>query len=589
MPSGLQSNGSFLCKPCNLVFPSWESLHEHKQEMRTAGHASHIHCKHCSQDFKTGAAEQQHIQLFHPQGQNLICRKCGLGPFARVSGFIEHIEVGRCTGLSAEAIEEQRVKKAEFARGLQELSGMPARNDFSRYMSSRTTSRVGERDRFGSLVEATGGGASSDGGVVLSGHGDAVSSGPEASCVRGPVVASSVPDDITTSSRDEIAASSRERAMASSSRRNTTSSMSREAVIKSAMQYGSKGVTDWTIRGMSTSRSRVVGLARDDAASQTSERIASPGQGDTISQISEASTLQNRLAGQGNTTTNPHTSAVSSRAASPGPVKDSKQRGFVLSPGLDGITDWHATSRPKVESRLIFPWLAPGARCDTDASQASASEKLGSTATEDVVSGLEEIEEQPLILLTQQPAMGAKQEQPVMTGLDAKQQQQLVPRLIPALGPVREEPKKESAVSALKELSQLQETTTKVDMFESMDPDHPDHPSFNSRRYYSTYGETYVCPKLSCGKTFHKAGGLVAHLRSLAHAEKKYHCPYCHRRFPTLTAIVAHAEQSSSRCHIRESDNYDAFMDQLTGGVIDVGEERHDDGTIKYEMAAVEW
>lgn len=140
------------------------------------------------------------------------------------------------------------------------------------------------------------------------------------------------------------------------------------------------------------------------------------------------------------------------------------------------------------------------------------------------------------------------------------------------------------------------------EIFDSMDPDHPDHPSFSSARYYSPYAEKFLCPKLPCGyddldtlpecwltreppysKVFKTAGGLIGHLRSTAHGNRTYQCPYCLKKFKSLTAIVAHAEQSSVHCQIRDSDNYDAFIHQLTAGIIDVGADRHEDGTISYE------
>lgn len=83
-------------------------------------------------------------------------------------------------------------------------------------------------------------------------------------------------------------------------------------------------------------------------------------------------------------------------------------------------------------------------------------------------------------------------------------------------------------------------------------------------------------------KTFKTKGGLIGHLRSPAHSGKKYRCPYCLKDFTSLTAITQHAEDTGSRCRIRYSDNYDAYMDQLTAGLVDVSLDRHEDGTLKY-------
>jgi hypothetical protein len=57
------------------------------------------------------------------------------------------------------------------------------------------------------------------------------------------------------------------------------------------------------------------------------------------------------------------------------------------------------------------------------------------------------------------------------------------------------------------------------------------------------------------------------------------------KRFKTLAAVTAHSESSSLRCNIRSTDGYDAYMDQLSGGIIDVDLDRHEDGTLRYKTS----
>ncbi|KJZ80426.1 hypothetical protein HIM_00276 [Hirsutella minnesotensis 3608] len=129
-------------------------------------------------------------------------------------------------------------------------------------------------------------------------------------------------------------------------------------------------------------------------------------------------------------------------------------------------------------------------------------------------------------------------------------------------------------------------TQLEATIFSSMDPDHPDHPSFRAADYYSPYGERWRCPKVACNKAFKTARSLIGHLRGPAHDDTNYQCPYCLKNFKTLTAIVSHAEQSSVKCHMRDSENYDAFIHQLTGGIAEVDNEHHyKDGTVKYKLA----
>ncbi|QUC22428.1 uncharacterized protein UV8b_06669 [Ustilaginoidea virens] len=118
----------------------------------------------------------------------------------------------------------------------------------------------------------------------------------------------------------------------------------------------------------------------------------------------------------------------------------------------------------------------------------------------------------------------------------------------------------------------------------STDPDDPDSPGFNAARYYSDIIGQYICPKNRCGKVFKKKPGLVNHLRSPAHSDRQYRCPYCLRPFKSLTAITAHVESSSVSCRIRETDGYGAFVDQLTAGMVDVGKSR-EDGTLQYSTS----
>jgi hypothetical protein len=85
-------------------------------------------------------------------------------------------------------------------------------------------------------------------------------------------------------------------------------------------------------------------------------------------------------------------------------------------------------------------------------------------------------------------------------------------------------------------------------------------------------------------KTFKKGMALMSHLRSATgHFGNIFRCPYCQRCFGSLTAVTQHAEASSVRCQIRETDEYNAYLDQLTAGIVDVSINRHADGTPKYE------
>ncbi|XWX00349.1 hypothetical protein V2A60_008369 [Cordyceps javanica] len=119
-------------------------------------------------------------------------------------------------------------------------------------------------------------------------------------------------------------------------------------------------------------------------------------------------------------------------------------------------------------------------------------------------------------------------------------------------------------------------------LVETMDIDDPDHPFFNASDYFSTVINKYICPKLGCGKYYNDKGAIVRHLQSPAHGDKSYQCPKCSRIFKSAEAITSHAE-SPGYCRIRETGHYGAFMDQITGGIVEVDQNSSHD-TIMYKV-----
>jgi palmitoyltransferase len=86
-------------------------------------------------------------------------------------------------------------------------------------------------------------------------------------------------------------------------------------------------------------------------------------------------------------------------------------------------------------------------------------------------------------------------------------------------------------------------------------------------------------------KSFKTKWALVGHLKGPAHGSIVYACPACNRKFKSLTAMTAHCESNSTKCHMRHTREYGAYLDQLTGGIIDVDDDRHDDGTPRYHTS----
>lgn len=78
--------------------------------------------------------------------------------------------------------------------------------------------------------------------------------------------------------------------------------------------------------------------------------------------------------------------------------------------------------------------------------------------------------------------------------------------------------------------------------------------------------------------------GIRLHLNSEAHSDQRYMCPTCCKHFRSLTAVTAHMESESTRCNIRKAKDLDAYVDQLSGGLVEVQSEKNEDGTNKYDV-----
>lgn len=77
---------------------------------------------------------------------------------------------------------------------------------------------------------------------------------------------------------------------------------------------------------------------------------------------------------------------------------------------------------------------------------------------------------------------------------------------------------------------------------------------------------------------------MVAHLLSTAHNDRTWVCPSCLKGYKSLTAITMHAE-TPGNCAIRENPEFDAYLDQLTAGLVAMDADRREDGSIVYKMA----
>lgn len=101
------------------------------------------------------------------------------------------------------------------------------------------------------------------------------------------------------------------------------------------------------------------------------------------------------------------------------------------------------------------------------------------------------------------------------------------------------------------------------------------------RERFSLYAWLLTTKLICYSKTFKKAGQLISHLRNNDHRPAKYRCPFCSKMYRSISALTQHCETPNTFCEIDYSYSYRTFLNQLTGGVIDV-DGKHADHTPKY-------
>ncbi|KAE8355233.1 hypothetical protein BDV28DRAFT_163344 [Aspergillus coremiiformis] len=97
--------------------------------------------------------------------------------------------------------------------------------------------------------------------------------------------------------------------------------------------------------------------------------------------------------------------------------------------------------------------------------------------------------------------------------------------------------------------------------------------------FFNSFIGEYICP---CKQVFATLKEFETHVLMNSRVMEDKQCPGCFRFFKSTTALVAHFESPSARCHISDSSRYGQIVDELTGGLIQTAG-YNEDGTIKYE------
>ncbi|KAH7380369.1 hypothetical protein DE146DRAFT_625149 [Phaeosphaeria sp. MPI-PUGE-AT-0046c] len=98
----------------------------------------------------------------------------------------------------------------------------------------------------------------------------------------------------------------------------------------------------------------------------------------------------------------------------------------------------------------------------------------------------------------------------------------------------------------------------------------PTSNDFNPDRFYNAIVNTYSCP-FTCEQTFPHPHDLSNHILEV-HRITRMKCPMCLKYFKSATALMAHCEARGSRCDINKADDYNLFLDRISGGFLGVEE-----------------
>ncbi|KAF3046966.1 hypothetical protein E8E12_009613 [Didymella heteroderae] len=98
---------------------------------------------------------------------------------------------------------------------------------------------------------------------------------------------------------------------------------------------------------------------------------------------------------------------------------------------------------------------------------------------------------------------------------------------------------------------------------------------WNPERFYDSVIDKYNCPFV-CELTFATPADLNKHINS-DHRLARMKCPSCLKYFKSATALMAHCESRGSKCQINKADDFNIFLDRISGGFLGVDERTRPD------------
>jgi len=93
---------------------------------------------------------------------------------------------------------------------------------------------------------------------------------------------------------------------------------------------------------------------------------------------------------------------------------------------------------------------------------------------------------------------------------------------------------------------------------------------WNPEKFYDSVLGKYVCPFI-CEQTFDIVGDLNKHILG-EHRITRMKCPTCLKYFRSATALISHCESRGAGCQISKADDFNIFLDRISGGFLGVQE-----------------
>ncbi|KAF2005566.1 hypothetical protein P154DRAFT_518334 [Amniculicola lignicola CBS 123094] len=98
----------------------------------------------------------------------------------------------------------------------------------------------------------------------------------------------------------------------------------------------------------------------------------------------------------------------------------------------------------------------------------------------------------------------------------------------------------------------------------------PTSQDWNPEHFRNSVTDQYSCP-FDCEQKFTIPSDLNGHILR-DHRITKMRCPSCLNHFQSCTALVAHCESRGAKCQINKAEDFNTFLDRLTGGFLSVQE-----------------